>query len=1045
MTVNRTVHNAAVGLKERCPVTGMPVRRQPEWTDIPCGQRLRANWSCIGERILHSRPAGHLGAAEMMDAIALFDGVREQCIPPGQPFVIVQDLSRLKGISFEGRRRFIAHMKKKPLAGLVFYSVQPFFRLSVKLGRFLNAIRFPVHIAADYAAAMPQALDLLGESRPGPAVAVPAGGPTNRQRHVAAPAEWRFESDAFRIRFELIDDHVIHAVAAGYAREAHVAPVEDLRARLMQAARDATDRPVYLVAGMTDLAGASRKARKRYMQSLKQAGAARPIQMYLLYGANRFIQTAVWLAAPFMPFKAQFANDLDDALRLIGIEEDRRTGHDRTEVADRFAPEGPLVPYVQELLAYLGSIEWGVEAPDEAPPVGPAHPFSRVYDALSLIRSELAQLFHEREQALASLNQSEARYRLITESASDYIALCSFDASPKFIYTSPSHRSLGYSDADLVGHTALDFVHPEDRETLALKLAAYLDNTKTVKDMVEGRVAEKIDFRVRDKAGQWRAIEAAANFLATGQVLLVGRDVSEQRRAEEALRQSEEKYRKLAETARDFIICLDLNGRPTYINPAALEASGYRLAEAMQMNIADILPPEKLSLMAELFAKRMAGDDSVWIYEIEFVGRDGRRIPVEVSTTLLREDGRPAGVLLIARDISYRKEAERARRQMEERTRDAQKLESLGGLAGGIAHDFNNLLMGIEGHTSLMRCDLEAGSPLEEHLERIETFVRSAADLTRQLLGFARAGKYDVRSLDINRVVADSCDMFGRTRKEIRIHHRLAADLSTVSADRGQVEQVLLNLYLNAWQAMPDGGEMFVATEDLDLDDARSGVLNLAPGRYVTITVRDTGIGMAEETRRRVFDPFFTTKEMGRGTGLGLASAYGIAKSHGGGIDVDSTPGQGATFRVFLPASDKPAAVTAGPVGGAAVQGTETLLLVDDESMIREVGRKMLERLGYRVFCAASGDEALAVFDRHRGEIDLVILDMIMPVKGGGQTYDELRQRDPTVRVMLSSGYSLDGQASEIMARGCSGFLQKPFDLESLSQKLREVLGGAGS
>ena len=700
---------------------------------------------------------------------------------------------------------------------------------------------------------------------------------------------------------------------------------------------------------------------------------------------------------------------------------------------------------MQELLAYLGSIEWGAEAPDEAPPVGPAHPFSRVYDALSLIRSELAQLFHEREQALASLNESETRYRLITESASDYISLLSFDTNPKLIYASPSHRSLGYSDADLVGHPAMDFVHPEDVASLVAKLASYLGDAQAVEDLADGRVVEKINFRFRDKAGQWRAIEAAANLLTTGQVLLVSRDVSEQRRAEEALRQSEEKYRTLAETARDFIICLDLNGRPTYINPAGLEASGFSHAEAMQMNIADILPPEKHTLMAELFAKRMAGDDAIWLYEIEFVGRDDRRIPVEVNTTLLKEDGQPAGVLLVARDIRYRKEAERARRQMEERTRDAQKLESLGGLAGGIAHDFNNLLMGIQGHTSLMRHDLGAGFPLEEHLDSIETFVRSATDLTRQLLGFARAGKYDVRFLDINRVVADSCDMFGRTRKEIRIHRRLAADLATVSADRGQVEQVLLNLYLNAWQAMPAGGEMFLTTENVDLNDARARALDLAAGRYVTITVRDTGTGMTDEIRRRVFDPFFTTKEMGRGTGLGLASAYGIAKNHGGGIDVDSLPGQGATFRVFLPASDEPAEVASEPAGVSAVQGTETLLLVDDESMIRKVGRKMLERLGYRVFSAASGDEALAVFDRHRGEIDLVILDMIMPVKGGGQTFDELRQRDPTVRVMLSSGYSLDGQAAEIMARGCSGFLQKPFDLESLSQKLREVLGGAGS
>jgi CheY-like chemotaxis protein len=291
----------------------------------------------------------------------------------------------------------------------------------------------------------------------------------------------------------------------------------------------------------------------------------------------------------------------------------------------------------------------------------------------------------------------------------------------------------------------------------------------------------------------------------------------------------------------------------------------------------------------------------------------------------------------------------------------------------------------------------------------------------------------------MNDIIKETSSMFGRTKKEISIHRKYGKDLFTVEVDRGQMEQVFMNLYVNAWQAMPGGGEIYLETENTLLDDEQTVLYAVTPGRYVKISVTDTGTGMDEKTKERIFDPFFTTKEMGRGTGLGLATVYGIIKGHKGMIHVESEPGHGTTFTIYLPASEKEA-VKAEKATGTIARGTETILLVDDEKMVLEVSRELLESMGYRVYAAGSGQEAIAVYMEKRNEIDLVILDMIMPGISGGETFDRLREINPGIKVLLSSGYSIEGQAQEIMDRGCNGFLQKPFRLTNLSRKVREMI-----
>jgi CheY-like chemotaxis protein len=281
--------------------------------------------------------------------------------------------------------------------------------------------------------------------------------------------------------------------------------------------------------------------------------------------------------------------------------------------------------------------------------------------------------------------------------------------------------------------------------------------------------------------------------------------------------------------------------------------------------------------------------------------------------------------------------------------------------------------------------------------------------------------------------------LFGRTKKEISIHRKMQVDLWTVEVDQRQIEQVALNLYVNAWHSMPGGGKLFLETKNVMLDDDFVKPFELGPGKYVEISVTDTGVGMDQATQKRIFDPFFTTKEMGRGTGLGLASAYGIIKNHSGIINVFSEKGKGASFNIYLPASEKEV-VKDKKLAKEILKGYGTILLVDDEDMIIDVGKELLKKMGYKVLVTKSGKAAVELYEANKDEIDIVILDMIMPNMGGGDTYDKLKEVDSDIKVLLSSGYSVDGQATEILERGCNGFIQKPFNMIDLSQKIRKIL-----
>ncbi len=547
--------------------------------------------------------------------------------------------------------------------------------------------------------------------------------------------------------------------------------------------------------------------------------------------------------------------------------------------------------------------------------------------------------------------------------------------------------------------------------------------------MVEGRILGILMF------DSFRTTKTWSNDLIQ-QLQLIGQTFTyslERKHAEAALRESEDKLRAIFENVNDEIAYLDSQGTFLDVNKRVEDIFGFKPEEVIGKNFTEIefYHPDTLKNFMEEFGKAMSGGLRN-LAEFVVVRKDGAEIFIEASTSLIKKDGEIKNILVVIRDISERK-------KLEAQLRQAHRMEAIGTLAGGIAHDFNNLLMGIQGRTSMMLTDTGSSHPHFEHLKGIETYVKDAADLTSQMLGFARGGKYQVKPTDLNKLVKEQNRMFGRTKKEITIRGKYEKDLWTVEIDQGQIQQVLLNLYVNAWQSMPGGGVLYIQTENVILDENYIKPFEVAPGKYIKISVTDTGVGMDRATRQRIFDPFFTTKEMGRGTGLGLASAYGIVKNHAGIINVYSEKGQGTTFSIYLPASEEEIKPEE-EISEAVLTGKETILLVDDEEMIIEVGEALLTKLGYKALFARSGKEAIEIYEANKDRIALVILDMIMPNMGGGETYDKLKEINPDIKALLSTGYSINGQAAEILKRGCDGFIQKPFNMLELSQKIREVL-----
>jgi PAS domain S-box-containing protein len=516
-------------------------------------------------------------------------------------------------------------------------------------------------------------------------------------------------------------------------------------------------------------------------------------------------------------------------------------------------------------------------------------------------------------------------------------------------------------------------------------------------------------------------------------------------------------YRTLVEQihAVVFMAYLDKGIGEAYVSPQIEAMLGFSQEEWLNDPVLwyrQVHPEDKDRWSIEASQMFLSGKPLHSVYRV--MARDGRVVWFQCEATMVRRDnGQPWFIHGVGFDISEIKQAEEALRKSEAHLLQAQKMESIGTLAGGVAHDFNNLLTVILGNTQLALRGLKSDDPLQRRLVEVEKAGNRASALTRQLLAFSRRQHLERKVINLDETIADVMKMLQRLiGEDIEVYLHPAAKLWTVFADPGQIEQVVMNVAINARDAMPTGGRLLIETHNVMLDDVYCAQhTHTKPGKYVRLTISDTGCGMDAETRERVFEPFFTTKEVGKGTGLGLAMVYGIVKQHEGSIEVYSEVGQGTVFKIYLPVDEKAAAEEMHEVVPALRGGNETILVAEDEAALRDLAQDVLEALGYTVLLARDGAEAVEMFTTHREEIGLVLLDMVMPRLGGYEAYQQMRVVGGDVPLIFMTGYSPEMVQSKYVQQNIAiedlhaVLIQKPYSVEILGRKIREVLDAKGS
>jgi len=530
----------------------------------------------------------------------------------------------------------------------------------------------------------------------------------------------------------------------------------------------------------------------------------------------------------------------------------------------------------------------------------------------------------------------------------------------------------------------------------------------------------------------------AADYILKGRLTRLGpavRGALERERMKRQLREREEYFRSLIEQAMDIIAVLDADGAVRYASPSVLPLLGYGAEELVGQHIFDLVHPDDVGPALRMFAEGVATGQGGRLLELQVRHKDGTYRSLEAIGRYLLDDPVVRGVVINARDVTERRSLERQLLQ-------AQKMEAVGRLAAGIAHDFNNVLTAIFGYVDLLLDGLPTLSPLRPDIEEIRTAAERAAGLTRQLLAFSRKQVRQMRTLDLNELLTDIHKLLRRLlREDIDMVTKLHPRLGAVRADSGQLEQVVVNLAVNARDAMPGGGRLTIETRNAELDEAYTREhVPVRPGRYVMFALSDTGTGMSPETMAHLFEPFFTTKEAGKGTGLGLATVYGIVTQSGGYVWCYSELGHGTTFKVYLPRVDEPVDPLPVRVAARSTRGSETVLVVEDEPGLRALTRRVLEKHGYTVLEAATADAAAALARDYPRPIHLLLADVVLPGGSGRALADALLSQRADVRVLFMSGYTEDAIVHRGVLAANTPFLHKPFSADTLTAKVREVL-----
>jgi two-component system, cell cycle sensor histidine kinase and response regulator CckA len=642
----------------------------------------------------------------------------------------------------------------------------------------------------------------------------------------------------------------------------------------------------------------------------------------------------------------------------------------------------------------------------------------------------------EKERAEEVLRVSDIRYRRLFESAKDGILLLDGETAEITDVNPYMVEMLGYDYDEFLGKKLCDvspFRETEKTQNFFRELQK------------EGYIRyENLSLETKEKKPIDVEFVSNAYDVDGKKVIQCNiRDITGRKRAEEALGRSETKFYELFNDAPVGYFEYDNQGRITSVNRTELEMLGYTLEEILGQPVWKFVV-ELDEARHRILAKLAGIMPPARGREQTYRRKDGTTFPALIEDRLLKDsDGKIIGIRSTIQSIAERKQMEKEKALLEEQLRQSQKMEAMGRLAGGIAHDFNNLLTIIKGYSQLFLMDLKKGDPMEKGIEQIQKATQRAGDLIRQLLAFSRRQVMEMRVLDLSSLLSELDKMFRRViGEDIVLVTLLTEDLGRVKADPGQLGQVLMNLVVNARDAMPSGGKLTIEMANVVLDEEYVRThIEVPPGRYVVLSVSDTGVGMTPEVRDRIFEPFFTTKEKGKGTGLGLSTVYGIVKQSGGNILVYSEPGKGTTFKIYLPIVDEPLEEWAEMVvEGEIPRGKETILIVEDFEEVRQLARQVLERQGYQVLEAGDGNATLLVCEKYKGQIHLMVTDVVMPGMSGRELADRIKSSHPEMKVLYTSGYADDTIVHYGVSRDRVNYLQKPFTMEGLSRKVREVL-----
>jgi len=637
-----------------------------------------------------------------------------------------------------------------------------------------------------------------------------------------------------------------------------------------------------------------------------------------------------------------------------------------------------------------------------------------------------------------ALRHSEERYRAVVERAADVFYMVSPDCSIIALNQAFDHLT-GWQRADWIGKSFLGLLHPDDVSVTASQFQRVL----------RGEPVTPFELRFATPNGEYLVGECTASAqMENGRVVSASgivRDVTARKRADDALQLAEEKYRSIFENAVEGIFQSTPGGRFITVNPALVRMLGYDSTRDLMESCTDIeaqlyTDPER----RKEFQNQLESHGTVQHFENQVYRKDGSVLWISESGRAVRA---PNGAVLYyegtVEDITGLKQAEKERLHLEEQLLQAQRIESIGLLAGGVAHDFNNLLTAIIGYAQIVESRLGPDHPLNPEAKQIVDSGQRAAALTRQLLAFSRRQTLLRRSVNLNDTLSNLMSMLRRIiGEDVEIRCRQQPGLCSVLANSGQIEQVIMNLAVNARDAMPDGGLLLIATRNVTLDEAYCREHAWAkPGHYVLVSVSDNGVGMDAEVQRRIFEPFFTTKQVGKGTGLGLSVVYGIVKQHDALIHVDSSPGHGTTFRIYFKADEPPAAEESREEAASVRGGNETVLVAEDEPALRGLAKNILEGLGYRVLLAENGERAVAECERAMNEIDLFVLDLMMPRMGGREAYERIRAlRSAECPVIFMTGHAHETLRDELVRSRSAEIVQKPYQLDELGRKVRDVL-----